>query len=322
MDSISDVGTIEVAVTVDELVLWDGSPIPQGYTPQSIIKSFTDTLTAHRVPGVYGFAHTYPFTQEPGLRDVLHQWVEAGHHLGSHTHMHAPLNWVEADQYIDDIKRGEDELGDLLTQAPSRLFRYAMDMSGPSEQKRGAVEDYLRDAGYTTAPITTWFSDFAWIAPYFRAHLTDDREAMAMLRQTYVQAAVFNLRSHAAAARKLYGQDIPYIWLIHGSPIGGDCLDEILTAFEQAGVRFVSLESALGHPSNKVLPPVDWRFRNHLERTLLANGIEREQVPPELVNAVLSAAPVEGWDSFDVYENRILRPILERSGGTWLWTWE
>lgn len=322
MDPISDLGTIEVAITVDELVLWDGSPIPQGYTPQSIAATFTETFAAHHVPGVYGFAHTYPFAQDPGLREVLHDWVEAGHNLGNHTHLHASLNWVEGSQYIDDIKRAEDELGDLLDLAPSRLFRYAMDMSGPSEQKRGAVEDYLREANYTHAPITAWFGDFAWIAPYFRAHLTGDREALEMLRRAYVDAAVFNLRSHSAAARTLYGHDIPYIWLIHCSPIGADCLDDILTAFEQSGVRFVSLESALDHPSNKVVPPVDWRFRNHLERTLRANGIEREQVPAELVQAVLAAAPADGWDSFDVYENHILKPIVERAGGTWLWTWE
>lgn len=322
MDPISDLGTVEVAITVDELVLWDGSPIPEGRTPQSIVTAFTDAFAAHQVGGVYGFAHTYPFTQDPSLREVLHHWLDTGHHLGNHTHLHAPLNWVDATQYIDDIKRGEDELGDLLTRAPARLFRHAMDMSGDSEAKRGAVEDYLREAGYTNAPITAWFSDFAWIVPYYRAHLTGDQEALTMLRQSYVQAAVFNLRSHAAGAQKLYGHDIPYIWLIHGSPIGADCIDEILTCFEQSGVRFIPLKTALEHPTNKILPPVDWRFRNHLERALLANGIEREQVPAELVAAVLTAAPVDGWESFDVYENKILRPIVERAKGTWLWSWE
>lgn len=322
MEPISPLGPIEVAITVDELVLWDGSPVPDGYTPSATVRQFTDSFAAHGVDGVYGFAHTHPFVQDPGLKDVLHQWVQTGHHLGNHTHLHASLNWVEAHQYIDDVKRSEDELGDLLTTAPARLFRHAMDSSGPTEQKRGAVDDYLREAGYTNAPITAWFSDFAWIAPHFRATLTGDQEALAMLRQTYVQAAIFNLRSHAAGARRLYGKDIPLIWLIHGSPIGGECIDEILTAFEDAGVQFIGLESALQHHSNRTSPPASWLFRNHLERALEASGIQRDRIPAELVQTVLDAAPVEGWDSFDIYENRILKPIAERAGGTWLWSWE
>jgi peptidoglycan/xylan/chitin deacetylase (PgdA/CDA1 family) len=322
MDPISPHGPVEVAITVDELALWDGSPIPAGYSPASIVKTYTDTFAAHSVTGVYGFAHTYPFVKDPGLRDVLEHWVETGHHLGNHTQLHASLNWVDSTQYIDDIKRAEDDLGDLLTRAPSRLFRYAMDMSGPEEGRRGDVEDYLRVSGYTNAPITAWFGDFAWIAPYYRAKVNGDGEALEMLRTTYVQAAVFHLHSHAKAARQLYDSDVPYIWLIHGSPVGADCLDTILSAFEASGVTFVSLEKALEHHTNRTMPPVNWLFRNHLERALIANGIERDQVPAELVQAVLAASPLEGYDSFDVYENKILRPIVDRINGTWLWSWE
>lgn len=318
----SPTAPIRVAVTVDELVLWDGSPIPAGDSAPAIVRRLCDALAAHHIEGVYGFPHTYPLTLNPGLREVLSLWTERGHHIGSHTHFHAPLPWISGDAYVDDIRRGEDILGNHLERAPKHYFRYAMDMSGGSEAQRGIVEDYLRTNSITTAPITSWFGDFAWIAPYFRAHHNRDHESTKMLRDAYVQAAVFNLNCHAKAARQLFGRDIPLIWLIHASPIAADMLDTVLAAFESQGVEFISLDEAMQDQSNKALPPVAPGFRNHLDRYFIANNIEPDRIPAESFAAVLNASPLEGYASIpDVYEDAILKPIAARAGGTYSWNW-
>ncbi|GAC86251.1 hypothetical protein GP2_066_00050 [Gordonia paraffinivorans NBRC 108238] len=312
---------IRVAVTVDELILWEGSPLPAGYTAHGIVSSMVDTLAQRNIKGCYGFPHTYPVAQSPKLRGVLDLWVDAGHHLGNHTHHHASLNWVTGEQYVNDIDVAESVLGDLLDAAPTRYFRYAMDMTGRSEQKRGIVEDHLRDSGYTVAPITAWFGDFAWIAPYYRAKVNRDEDALAMLRNSYVDAAEFHLRSHSAAARELWGTDVPCIWLIHATPIACDMLGAILDRFTQIGVEFIGLDEAMRHPSNKLLPPVTHQFRNHMERQLAAAGIKRDLVPAEMTAAVLDASPLDGYGSFEVYEDHILKPIAARVGGEWDWDW-
>ncbi|MGP3533227.1 polysaccharide deacetylase family protein [Microbacterium sp. RD1] len=313
---------IRVAVTVDELVLWDGSPIPPGDSAPGIVSRLCRALDEHGIEGVYGFPHTYPLTLDPGLVDVLSIWTEAGHHIGSHTHFHAPLPWISGAAYVDDIRRGEDILGEHLARAPRSYFRYAMDMSGDSEEQRGVVEDYLRANSITNAPITSWFGDFAWIAPYFRALHNNDRESVTMLRESYVSAAVFNLQSHARVARRLFGRDVPLIWLVHGSPIAGDMLGDVLSAFEQNGVEFVSLDEAMNDQSNRAMPPAAAGFHNHLDRYLIANGIEPERIPAEAVQAVMDASPLEGYASIpDVYEDAILKPIAERARGNFVWSW-
>lgn len=311
---------VEVAVTVDELLVWDGTPMPPGYTREKIVVSMVETLTKHRIDGVYAFAHTSPIDSDAGLKETLRHWTASGHHLGNHTHCHACLNWVSAKMYCDDIQRSEDVIGDLIEKAPSRYFRYTMDMSGQTEAKRGEVEDFLAANGYTNAPITAWFGDFAWIVPYTRASLNADTAAMEMLRASYVGAAVAQLRNHAKIARQIFGRDIPYIWLIHGTPIAMDTLDDILTAFEGLGVKFVSLDHAMKDVAHRSLPRASPKFVNHLQRFSLAQGLPIEHAPPELMQAVLDASPRAGMDSLATYD-AVMRSMCERAGGEYEWDW-
>lgn len=312
---------IDVAVTVDELILWEGSPLPSGYSARSITDALVSAFRQHGIAGVYGFPHTSPIEDDASLVEVLEAWCAGGHHLGNHTHHHASLNWLDASAYCADIERAETWVGRFVDRAPVRYFRHAMDSSGQTEAKRGAVEDFVRDRGYMTAPITAWFGDFAWIVPYERAVRTGDRDAQEMLRRSFVEGAVQNLVRHAEAGRRIFGASFPYIWLIHGTALAQDLTGEILQRFADLGVRFVSLEEAMGHPANRSWSPVTRLFRNHLQRYAMAGGQPVTGPPPGAIAAVLDAAPAPGEDSMATYDG-ILRRIAARAGGVFDWSWE
>jgi len=322
MSNISPEGAVKVAVTVDDFVLWDGVPMPDGITPLGITKSIAATLADHGLTGVYGFSHTHRLDSDPGLMAAWEAWVEAGHHLGNHTHLHAPLRWMSGDQYCADIDKAEGLIGNLIAMAPERYFRYAMDMAGETESKRGRVEDHLRASGYRNAPITAWFGDFTWIIPYYRAVVSKDEDAKRMLQETYVSSAVGQLAEYAQLARRLFGQDIPLIWLIHGTAIATDTLGTILNAFAESGVEFVPLPEAMSHPAHFAMPPCNSEFlRNHLQRYAIAAGIPEPHLDPELFGRVITAAPVEGYDTVTVFEQRMLKPLAQRAGAAYDWTW-
>ena len=322
MPNISPAGAVRVAVTVDDFVLWDGLPMPDGITPLVITKSLAATLADHGLTGVYGFSHTYRLEADPGLMAAWDSWIEAGHHLGNHTHLHAPLRWMSGDQYCADIDKAEGLIGSLIELAPERYFRDAMDMAGETETKHGQVEDHIRASGYQNAPITAWFSDFAWIVPYYRAVVSGDQDAQRMLRETYISSAIEQLAAHAELARKLFGQDIPLIWLIHGTTIAMDTLGAILDDFTERGVEFISLREAMTHPANFGMAPCNSEFlRNHLQRYAMAAGIPEPHLDPALFGQVMTAAPLAGYDSVPVYEEGMLKPLAQRAGATYDWTW-
>jgi Polysaccharide deacetylase len=320
MSAAPHVEPIEIVVTVDDLLIWDGTPLPTGYSPETIVDSIIKTFRKHKLSGIYGFPHTSPLDQDRGLISIINHWCENGHHIANHTHCHACLNWVSAKFYCDDIKRAEDHIGHLIEKAPRRYFRYAMDMSGQTEAKRGEVEDFLQANGYENAPITSWFGDFGWLAPYYRAVESKDQAALTMLRTSFVQAALFQLRSHAKSARQMFGRDLPYIWLIHATPIAADMLDDLITAFKEEGVKFVGLEYAMRDPVHKAMPRASHKFRNHLERYALMQGVAMERIPQEMLDTVLNAAPMTGFESLEVYD-RMLREACKRASGNYEWDW-
>jgi peptidoglycan/xylan/chitin deacetylase (PgdA/CDA1 family) len=321
MDSISPLGPVKVAITIDDFVLWDGTPLPEGESSLDVTKEVARVLNDHGQHGIYGFSHTYGISKDPANIACWEAWLEAGHHLGNHSHQHAPLRWMSADDFCRDLAEADRLIGHLIAQAPSRYFRYPMDMSSGSEAKRGKVEEFLHENGYRNAPITTWFSDFAWLVPFQRALINGDKQAQQRLQDLHVTAAVESLERHATAARSLFGTDMPYIWLIHGTPMAARTLGRIIEQFKARGVQFVTLDEAMRHPANFGMPPVSDSFSNHLQRFAIAGGLDKPDVSQELIGEVLFTSPIDGMDSIPFYDEKVLKPIADRVGSPYIWEW-
>jgi hypothetical protein len=62
-------------------------------------------------------------------------------------------------------------------------------------------------------------------------------------------------------------------------------------------------------------------LRNHLQRYAMAAGIPEPHLDPLLFGQVMAAAPLDGYDSVPVYEEGMLKPLAQRAGATYDWTW-
>src|SRR5262245_40839427 len=280
----------------DMLLFRDGVPLPKTHTSLGIASAMTRALKRHRATDVYAFSNTAPAEDDPELLRVFDHWVGAGHHVANHTHHHASINWVDAATYIGDIERTEAIIGRWAQRAPRRYFRYCNDMWGDTAEKQEAVAAYLARHGYAPVPVSVGFRDSRFQAAYWRTVKRDDREGVAFLRREFVNAAVHELRLHAANARAVFGRDPIHIWLIHGTPLGGDCLDEILDRFEAAGVQFVSLDEAMADPMNAITPPrVSPEFIHQVEKWALVHGVPVDDRAPAILEEIekLNAAPGE-----------------------------
>lgn len=317
----SALDAVQVAITVDDFVLWDGTPLPDGHSSLDVTRTLAKALTDVGQHGVYGFAHTFSIAKDSSSLKCWDAWLEAGHHLGNHTHQHAPLRWMSAEAFCRDVDQAEQLIGRLVDAAPERYFRYPMDMSSGSESKRGQVEDYLCDNGYRNAPITCWFGDFVYIVPYQRSLITGDVEAQARLEDLHVQGAIEGLEKHAASARAMFGTNVPHIWMVHGTPLAARTIGRIVEAYRQRGVQFISLEKAMQHPVNFSMPPVQDTFSNHLQRYAIAAGIAKPDLSEELFGEILFKCPVDGMDTLQYYDERVLKPIADRVGSPYRWDW-
>jgi hypothetical protein len=53
----------------------------------------------------------------------------------------------------------------------------------------------------------------------------------------------------------------------------------------------------------------------------MAAGIPEPHLDPQLFGQVMTAAPLDGYDSVPVYEEGMLKPLAQRAGATYDWTW-
>ena len=316
MTNVSELsGPLKLALSVDELFLWRGTPMASGYSALGITQAMIAALAKHRVQGTYAFSHTAPTDDDPTLFRVFDHWAESGNHVANHTHHHANLNWVTAPAYIDDIERTEALIAPWATRAPTKYFRYCMDNWGNTPEKHSAVLTYLRRQGYTPAPISIWFYDTEFLAAHWRAISRDDREGLAWLRRAFVDTAASQLRVQAAAARAMFNRDPAHIWLIHGTPLAADCLDPILDRFEAMGVTFVSLEEAMRDPMNgDPVPLITPRFLNQVQKWADVQGQSIDDCPPSIFEQIEKISPFPG-QSYTEIMTGVFKPIAERLGG-------
>lgn len=205
-------------------------------------------------------------------RALLQQWVDAGAVLGNHTYSHPDFNAVTVSQFEDEIVRGEVVTRQLMaSRGPYQLyFRHPMTHTGDTAEKKAAIEAFLASRGYKVAPHTVENSDFVFNVPYVQVRRANDRAtsdraasdrgasdratsdgAMSdrATRDRVVQAYLdFTLAALGFAERiapQIFGREIPQTLLVHANDITADALDRMLTAFEQRGYRFITLDDAM-----------------------------------------------------------------------------
>jgi len=253
-------GEIRVAVTVDDLPRH--GPEAPGQDRLALHQALLDPLGRHHVPRVYGFVNSG--RAQPRDRAALEAWVAAGHPLGNHSAHHPDIGRVGLDAYLADVDAGEPLLAELLGPGRERVwkvFRYPYLRQGTDVPSRLALRKALLERQYRIAEVTIDFEDWAYNAPYVRCLRSGDREAVAALDETFLDAAVAQLRWADDMLRRLVGRPVPHVLLLHAGAFDAHILDRLLTAYEKAGVRWVPLDEALEDPvyQREPDPPRSWR---------------------------------------------------------------
>ena len=242
----SATGATELAVTVDDLPAH--GPLPPDMTRLAVAQRLIAGLTRHAVPDVVGFVNGAPIQEDPDREEIVQQWLQAGFRVGNHTFSHLEINRVTAAEYIADIARNEAALDTLAGSRWARLFRYPYLHQGERPDTRETVHRWLATHGYTIAPVTVTFDDWAWNDAYARCAQRHDAGAITWLKRSFLEAALHRLAWGRAASEVTFGRPIPQILLLHLGAFDAVMIEELLAAYRNAGARMISLETALADP--------------------------------------------------------------------------
>lgn len=238
----------EVAITIDDLphVIENVKGADQRWV--DISKEMLAAFDKHQLKGVYGFLNAIELTQDPSLREVLDLWVAAGQKLGSHTFSHPALTSTSVEAYEADILKNEAVLNSYLKPGDTKYFRFPFLEEGNTLEKRNLIRDFLKAHDYKTAQVTFDDVDWKFNDKYVAAMQAKNTAAMQSILQQGVKKALSHLADSQQVARKIFGRDIRHIILLHMTPYTAAVMDALLTAFENQGIRVISLDEAMQDP--------------------------------------------------------------------------
>ena len=185
--------------------------------------------------------------QRHRLGSLYEIWLDAGLELGNHTRSHRDFNITPIEEYQADVIAGETVLRPLLEQRgkPLRYFRYPFLRSGTELGKKRAFEQFLRERGYTNAPVTIDNDEYIYAAIYDRALAAGDRQLAAKIADDYARYIDSIFAFYERLSRDTLGYELPQVLLLHVNQLNADHLDRLTHVTRKRGYKFISLEEAL-----------------------------------------------------------------------------
>lgn len=270
----------EVTITIDDLPAW-GDLEKQTYITRKLLKSITD----NKVPAIGFVNESQLFVRgETDARTaLLRMWLDAGLELGNHTFSHILIDRNPLDAYKEDVIRGETVTKMLLREKGMKLryFRHTQLRTGPTAEYKEGLGKFLRECGYTVAPVTIDNQEWVFAAAYSGAKERGDKEKMKSVAEAYIKYMDEIFDFFEKLSREFLGYEVKQTLLLHANELNADYFDELVRMMRKRGYTFVSLEDALKDkayslPEAQAKTGLSW-----LHRWMLAKGLEMRPEPRE-----------------------------------------
>ena len=185
--------------------------------------------------------------QRHRLGSLYEIWLDAGLELGNHTLSHRDFNDTPIAEYQADVIAGETALRPLLEKRGKNLryFRYPFLRSGTELGKKRAFEKFLRERGYTNAPVTIDNDEYIYAAIYERALVARDRQLASKIVDDYARYMESVFAFYEKLSRDTLGYELPQVLLLHVNQLNADHLDRLTHIARKRGYKFISLDEAL-----------------------------------------------------------------------------
>ena len=182
---------------------------------------------------------------------ILRAWLRAGQHLGNHTYDHDSLNKTPLDDYIASVAQNDAVLRPILAARHQKpvWFRHPYLETGATMEVKQGFEAWLVAHHYKVAPVTLENSDWMFALPYDEAVLRGDKAEARRIRRAYVDYTARCVPWYRQAARELLGRRPALVFLLHGSRLNADSLDDLAAILRRNHLKAVSLERAMRDPA-------------------------------------------------------------------------
>ena len=230
----------EICVTFDEL------PAAKSFREvdrEAVTYLILDALKRHKVSST-GFV----VGQEIGQSfDILGQWLNQGHILGSMTFSNQDYNYIGIEAFLVDIRRGMDAIEPMLAGfgQKQRYFRYPFLHYGSTPEERKLATLFVEDGNLQVVHATVVPEDYLFNLSLEKLGKFPDTASFDNLRNEYLNHVLDEVERVERLALELVKRPVIHILLLRANRLNAVYLDDLLGAIEDAGYGFISLDRAL-----------------------------------------------------------------------------
>lgn len=245
----------QMAVTFDDLP-GQKNTFEKHFEILSLNKELVDKIIQFDIP-VIGFVNESKLylNEKPNsvLIASLEVWLDNGLELGNHTYSHIDLHSNKVKDFEENILKGEFITRGLMKDRNMtlRYFRHPYLHTGESLEVKNRVDSFLKEHGYTVAPVTIDNSEWIYARAYENALAENDSMDADRVVKEYVEYMNDMIRYFETQSDSLFGRKINQILLVHCNKLNADNFDKIAEIILKNGYRFISLDEALTDPAFK-----------------------------------------------------------------------
>lgn len=271
----------KVTITIDDLLATPADVNEYEYITGNLLK----TLTKNNIKAI-GFVnesrlYTNDKPDSTKIR-ILEKWMKSDMQLGNHTFSHVYINNTSIEDYKKDVIKGELITRPLLKKYGKKLeyFRHPQLRTGPTDEYRSELTNFLKDRGYTIAPVTIDNDEYIHAFCYANAKREGNTVLMDKIGKDYIEymASVFDFYEKLSAS--FLGYEVPQTLLIHANNLNADYLDELITMMTLRNYEFNSIGETLKDKAYKMLEGTHSRGPSWIQRWMIAKGKNPKSHPP------------------------------------------
>ena len=235
--------TKEMCITFNEL------PASQGFGDvdvKGVNLMILETLKNHEVKAAGFVVGTYIGENF----DILGEWLNNGHTLGSMTSTNQDYHLVDPQSFTKDIEAGVQALEPMLAGfgQKKRYFRFPYLHYGTKFEDKDAAMIYLDEQKNIVAHATILVDDYLFNLTLEKMGKEPDSFRIEQLRDEYLEHLETEIEAAEYKAKDLLGKNCRQILLLRANRLNAIFLEDILTLIESFEYKFVTLNRALKDP--------------------------------------------------------------------------
>lgn len=179
--------------------------------------------------------------------DILGQWLNNGHKLGSMSQTNEDFNGLSIQKGIREIRTGDQTIDQMLSGfgQKKRYFRFPYLHYGRTVESREQTSMFLEAHGIIVAHATIVPDDFLYNLTLDKLGHEPDSSDFNRLMNEYVNHVLDELERVERLTSQIIGGRGRQILSLRANRLNAVFLEDLLGALEDSGYRFISLDRAL-----------------------------------------------------------------------------